>query len=238
MRDFSKHMDLDYGSLVRSIRDRARADESLDPIDTCVKPWYYIVDKRPAVHRVVGYHTVPHTQASLRRIVKAGADTGLTGPKLTEIRTWIANTLLQVDSAMLLNLRHIFIIRSYDDLYELSMKEGYPVETAPEVLTSGTGELSQVTGVLYWHHVNALIVNMEAVENNVWLKAKSIHGPDKQGKAILHMLWHPLLRQLRVLYHKGRLFDLPWDEKTDDNDCLYYAEANDYATWAIDNLVF
>lgn len=247
MPDFATHMGVDFDAIIGLIRGYAKEKSSADLclLNGTLKPYAWVIDRNSVSHRVVFFRTVPHTNRTLASITKIGPGIPQSVSRVA-LRRKIARVLKQVDPAMLVSLRHILVIDSWDDLYWLAETYNLDIDTVPETLTDGQENLSEASICTFWRHADAIIVNARAVLAACPCLADTPVEAAGENYEVLPLLriaakdyfWYPLLKAIRLQWHYGGIFTFPWDKDRRMTDEANYADAKAYTEWAIQSLDF
>lgn len=242
MNDYAKHMAVEFDRIPCLVERYVSLTPNVTLAKRSVEPHLYVFDDNVRPRRTVQFRTTPHTRLTLSTMVAIG--NSLDGVNKMKLRDKVASVLEQVDPAMLITLRHIFVVRTWDDLRRLARTYRLDLDTVPEFLTDERNRLSTDYICTFWKHADSIIVNVRAItEACPALEDYDMEqdGEDYETRPLARIaakdyFWYPMLKALRLRWHHGGLFVFPWDVERDLGDNANENDAAAYAKWAVQNL--
>lgn len=160
----------------------------------------------------LSYRITPHTRESLDAIVHAGPDVALDEEK----RAAIVDRLLRLPQEVLISIRHVILVRNYEDLAAVIKECGLNDETIPDLILEDEDVLSDETIGATWVHESAVVINIHAIE----LAAKEV-TEDRPG--LYHKerdigFWVTLLHELKHIQVECMPYTVPWINETDKDE--------------------
>lgn len=147
-----------------ALRKDLHEDEKLGALVICEETETDILTDDFDCHRYINYHLVPPTREWLQSLFYFPQDCK---QDKTAFLNRCLDILMAADPNMLINLRHVFFIRTAADIREICSLPDINDELFPDILIDEDDCESPTLSCVgcFWHYESALVINMRAIEH-------------------------------------------------------------------------